>query len=66
MTQDVGERADQYQARPEIVARLTALLEKYVADRRSTPGPPKKNDAQIEIRKKDGGPAAETLGKEGD
>ena len=28
---------------PEIVARLTKLLEKYVADGRSTPGAPQKN-----------------------
>ena len=38
MTKDVGERTNEYKAHPEIVARLTKLLEKYVADGRSTPG----------------------------
>ncbi len=51
MTKDVGERVNEYEAHPEIVARLTRLLEKYVADGRSTPGTPQKNDAPIVIRK---------------
>ena len=59
MTQDVGERTNQCQAHPEIVERLTKLLAKYVADGRSTPGAPQKNDAQIVLRKKLD-PAAET------
>ena len=41
-----------------VVARLTALLEKYVADGRSTPGEPQENDAKIALRKDGkGGPA---------
>ncbi|MHC5542909.1 arylsulfatase, partial [Singulisphaera rosea] len=37
---------------PEIVRELTTLLEKYVADGRSTPGMPQANDgAPIQIRK---------------
>ena len=51
MTKDAGERDNQYTAHPEIVARLTAMLEKYVADGRSTPGTPQKNDTAIVIRK---------------
>ena len=37
---------------PEIVQQLTALLDKYIADGRSTPGPEQKNDAKIILRKK--------------
>jgi len=52
MTKDVGERANEYKTHPEIVERLTKLLEKYIADGRSTLGTPQKNDAAIVIRKK--------------
>jgi hypothetical protein len=33
---------------PELTARLTALLTKYVADGRSTPGPPQANDVPVQ------------------
>jgi arylsulfatase A len=36
------------------VARLTKLLEKYVADGRSTPGAKQQNDVQVKIHKKAG------------
>lgn len=52
LSTDVGERENLAEAQPEVVARLTALLEKYVADGRSTPGAPQKNDAPVLIRKK--------------
>jgi hypothetical protein len=52
MNKDVGERANEYKQYPEIVSRLTKLLEKYVADGRSTPGPPGKNDVKVDIWKK--------------
>ena len=39
---------------PEIVARLTKLLEKYVADGRSTPGAPQQNTGEVKIRQKPG------------
>ena len=51
MTKDVGERINEYKDHPEIVARLTKLLEKTVADGRSTPGAPQKNDAEIRLWK---------------
>jgi arylsulfatase A len=35
---------------PEVVERLTRLLEKYVADGRSTPGPLQSNTAAVRIR----------------
>ena len=66
MTKDVGERTNECKVHPEIVARLTKLLEKYIADGRSTPGVPQKNDAAIKLWK-EGQPADdETLRKDGD
>jgi arylsulfatase A len=41
---DPAERRNLYGERPEVVARLKALLEKYKADGRSTPGPAQSND----------------------
>ncbi|MEQ1839161.1 MAG: arylsulfatase [Verrucomicrobiales bacterium] len=52
MGKDVGERTNAYTQHPEIVAQLTKLLEKYVADGRSTPGPTQKNDVPVFIEKK--------------
>ena len=52
MSKDVGEQTNEYKSHPEIVTRLTKLLEKYIADGRSTPGAPQKNDATIVVRKK--------------
>ncbi len=51
---DLGEQKNLQAERPEVVARLTALLEKYVADGRSTPGPAQKNDAAVDIYKRPG------------
>ncbi len=52
MSKDVGERKNEYNEHPEIVSRLIKLLEKYVADGRSTPGPALKNDVSVDIWKK--------------
>jgi arylsulfatase A-like enzyme len=52
MARDVGERANAYTEHPEIVAQLTKLLEKYVADGGSTPNAVGVNDATVNIRKK--------------
>lgn len=52
MSQDVGERVNEYAAHPEIVTRLTALLEQSVADGRSTPGPVQQNDVAIDLWKR--------------
>ena len=65
MAKDVGERTNEYKARPEIAAQLTRLLEKYIADGRSTPGAPQKNDAAIQPWK-EGQPDDGTLRKNGD
>jgi len=59
MTQDVGERQNRQAADKDDVARLTKLMEKYIADGRSTTGQPQKNDTIIKLWKK-GSPAAET------
>jgi arylsulfatase A len=48
---DPGERHNVQSQHPDVVARLTRLLEKYVADGRSTPGPPRKNDGRVVLRK---------------
>ena len=51
MTADISERRNLQAEHPEVVKQLTALLEKYVADGRSTPGAPQKNDVAIDIWK---------------
>ncbi len=48
---DISEKHNVFDKHPEIVKRLTALMEKYVADGRSTPGKPQKNDVEIDWRK---------------
>ena len=65
MSKDVGERHNESKTHLEIVARLTNLLEKYVADGRTTPGTPQKNDAAIKLWK-EGPPDDETLRRLGD
>ena len=39
VVKDFAETDNLYEKRPEIVKRLTVLLDKYLADGRSTPGP---------------------------
>ncbi len=53
MSKDVGERKNEYNEHPEIVSKMTRLLEKYVADGRSTPGLALKNDVTVDVWKKD-------------
>ncbi|MBI5775667.1 MAG: arylsulfatase [Verrucomicrobia bacterium] len=48
---DIGEQNNVQAEHPEIVTRLTKLLEKYVADGRSTPGKPQKNTVDPDIWK---------------
>lgn len=52
MDHDIGEKTNVEAAHPDIVKRLTSLLEKYVADGRSTPGAIQKNDSTVDIWKK--------------
>ena len=49
LSTDIGEKANLQDKHPETVARLTKLLEKYVADGRSTPGEPQKNAVAVQI-----------------
>lgn len=52
MRNDIGEQRNVQSANPDTVERLSKLLQKYVADGRSTPGAPQKNDVRVEIVKK--------------
>ncbi len=51
MAGDAGEQANVQDKHPEVVARLTRLLEKYTAEGRSTPGPPQKNTGTVDVWK---------------
>ncbi len=51
MTRDVGEQRNLQAEHPDVVKRLTALLEKYVAEGRSTPGAPQQNDVSVDLWK---------------
>jgi arylsulfatase A-like enzyme len=51
MSKDVGERTNEWKTHPEIIAQLARLLEKYVADGRSTAGKSEANDGRVNIRK---------------
>ena len=46
---DIGERHNVQHEHPEVVARLTGLLERYIADGRSTPGPPRANAVEVKF-----------------
>ncbi|MDB6040147.1 MAG: arylsulfatase family protein [Verrucomicrobiales bacterium] len=48
---DAGETNNVLAAHPEVVARLTQILEKYVNDGRSTPGPKQANTTPVAIRR---------------
>jgi arylsulfatase A-like enzyme len=54
LANDPGEQHNVEAEHLEIVERLTHFLEKTIADGRTTPGPPQKNDVAIEIYKKPG------------
>ena len=51
LSADIGETRNLQAERPEIVERLTGLLERYVAEGRSTPGAPQRNDVKVVFRK---------------
>ncbi|MBM3890617.1 MAG: arylsulfatase, partial [Verrucomicrobia bacterium] len=51
LSTDIGEKTNVQDKHPDVVARLTKLLEKYVADGRSTPGAKQQNAVPVEIRK---------------
>lgn len=51
---DLSETRDQSVVRPEVVQRLTKLMEQYIANGRSTPGTVQKNGADIRLDGKQG------------
>lgn len=51
LSKDINEQNNVQADHPEIVERLSKLLEKYVADGRSTPGAPQKNTVDPDIWK---------------
>ena len=52
LTRDPGERRNVQAEHPAIVDRLSRLLERYVAEGRSTPGKRLKNDVEVDLRRK--------------
>lgn len=54
LTADLAESRNLYAEHPDEVERLTRLLERIIADGRSTPGAKQANDAPIQIRKQAG------------
>lgn len=48
---DIDESSNLQADHPQVVERLTQLLERYVAEGRSTPGEPQRNAVEIELRK---------------
>lgn len=51
LSNDIGETKNLQAGHPEVVARLKKLLEKQIADGRSTPGGKQTNDVKIEVMK---------------
>lgn len=49
LTSDIRERTNVQDKHPEVVGQLTKLMEKYVADGRSTPGAPQSNEGKTNI-----------------
>ena len=47
LASDTMQQENQYAARPEKVKELADLMKRYVAEGRSTPGPPLTNDVEI-------------------
>jgi arylsulfatase A-like enzyme len=48
---DIGEQHNAQAEQPEVVQRLTALLERYAAEGRSTPGPKQTNAVRVDLWK---------------
>lgn len=65
MSQDDTERVNVEEKHPEVVERLVRLLEEYVAEGRSTPGAPQKNDVRVDMWKQPARPSAAKLLSEG-
>ena len=55
MQADIGEQRNLQAEHPEVVDRLTRLMEELVANGRSTPGPKQSNDVPVDIWKEQNG-----------
>lgn len=51
LADDIGEQHNLESSHPDRVTKMIALLERYVGNGRSTPGPRQKNDVPVKIRK---------------
>ena len=51
MAKDPGEQVNLYDRETGTVARLTAVMEQFIADGRSTPGTPQRNDVPVDLWK---------------
>jgi len=49
LSADPAEAKNVQAENPEVVKRLTALMKKYIAEGRSTPGAPQQNDVTINV-----------------
>jgi arylsulfatase A len=49
LSDDIGEKVNLHDKHPAVVERLTKLLERYVADGRSTPGSRQQNAVAVDI-----------------
>ena len=49
LSRDISETNNLEARFPEVTVRLTKLLEKYIAEGRSTPGPPQSNTGRVEL-----------------
>ncbi len=49
LSKDIGETHNVVAENPEVARRLTALLERYIANGRSTPGGPQENTTPVQI-----------------
>jgi len=52
MSDDIGERRNRQNADKETVQQLTKWMEKTIADGRSRPGPPQRNDTAVKLWKR--------------
>src|ERR1051325_9442425 len=52
LSRDIGEKENVADKNPEVVRRLTVLMEKYVTEGRSTPGAPQANTGKVEIHRR--------------
>ncbi len=52
LTSDIGEKQNLYREHPDVVKKLTELLEQYVNRGRSTPGKSQRNDSPVTLIRK--------------